>query len=181
MKLKIERNGHNRWRKVPLRGGVRALVVLVSCIALGGGTLTVWHFKNTDALASVTLAGGESRSNAIASTASNQATSSEGILLALGRHMIVPKENTAPHVAMIVDAISLAREQEFYRGAENGDALIVFPESHIAVIYGVRRDRIVTTGPIRLKSSDKETAQMAERNISSNASTTEKGKREVQP
>lgn len=181
MKLKIERRGSKEWKKVPLKGGVRALVVLVSCIALGGGTITVWHVKNTDALASVTLFGPEPRVNPVVNTISGKSTSSEAILLALGRHMIVPKEHTAPHVAMIIDAPSLAREQDFYRGAENGDALIVFPESHVAVIFGVRRDRIVTTGPVRLKSSDKEAVMAVERTISANASTTEKVKREAQP
>lgn len=169
MKLNVKRSGDGTWKSVPLRGGVKTLVVLVSCVALGGGTLSVWHFKNTQSLSSEMASVGASSSRE--NENSTVTSSSTAILLALGRHMIVPKENTAPSVAIIKDASMLAREQDFYRGAENGDALIVFPESHMAVIYGVRRDRIVTTGPIRLRNSEKEASASAPKSINADASS----------
>jgi hypothetical protein len=62
--------------------------------------------------------------------------------------MLLPKDNTPPRVAIITDPVTLVGEQDFYRGAEAGDVLVLFEESKRAILYSPRRDIIINVGPI---------------------------------
>lgn len=162
MKVRIYSDNDN-WRIIPIGGGVRAFVILVSCVAAAGSGLAVWHHKNSEALASV---GSLTERNGAIST-----STSEAIMLGIGRHMILPVTKSAPQIAIITDHEALVREQDFYRGAENGDALVVFADLREAIIYSPRRDRIVSVGPIRLKSSVAAAASSSARSANKEAKT----------
>ncbi len=74
-------------------------------------------------------------------------TSDEAVLQAVSELMILPDE-PEPIIALVADAARLQAEQAFYRGAENGDMLLVFPQSRQAVIYRPSSNKIVNVGPL---------------------------------
>ena len=73
----------------------------------------------------------------------------EKTITAAGKLMILP-ESEAPLVATIVDAEALQQEQPFYRGAQDGDRLLIYGTSLRAILYSPDRDIIVNVGPIQV-------------------------------
>ena len=63
------------------------------------------------------------------------------VLEQLSRHMLLPEE--VPSIATIVDVDTLIADQSFYVGSQNGDQLILYPQSQRAIIYSPARDIIV--------------------------------------
>lgn len=61
----------------------------------------------------------------------------------VAKHMIVP-EGT-PGVVVVKDITALA-SQAFFKNAQNGDVVLVYPEQ--AIIYSPKRDIIVNVGPV---------------------------------
>jgi predicted negative regulator of RcsB-dependent stress response len=59
-----------------------------------------------------------------------------------------------PVVATINDAASLIKDQVFYKGAENGDVVLVYQKAAKAVIYSPSRNIIVNVGPIFLQDQN---------------------------
>ncbi|MEK7650586.1 MAG: hypothetical protein AAB364_01805 [Patescibacteria group bacterium] len=68
------------------------------------------------------------------------------IIKSLARLMIIPDE-TGVVVATVSDREKL-NGQDFFRSAQNGDKVIVFPQAHLAVLYRPAVDKIVTTAPL---------------------------------
>ncbi len=64
----------------------------------------------------------------------------------LEKHMIVPAGT--PVLATVQDAKALKAQQPFFSNAQNGDQLLIFPESRQAVLYSPSRGVIVNVGPI---------------------------------
>lgn len=75
----------------------------------------------------------------------------ENVLAALGKLAILPEEE--PVVATITDASVLATESAFYKNAENGDKLVVFPTAQQAFIYSPSRNKIVNVGPLLIEEA----------------------------
>jgi hypothetical protein len=73
--------------------------------------------------------------------------SDDAVLQAVANLMILPAE-PEPIIALVADAERLRTEQAFYRGAENGDMLLVFPQSRQAVVYRPSSNKIVNVGPL---------------------------------
>ncbi|PIT88656.1 MAG: hypothetical protein COU29_02705 [Candidatus Magasanikbacteria bacterium CG10_big_fil_rev_8_21_14_0_10_36_32] len=69
------------------------------------------------------------------------------LLERLGRHMFLPVDEK-PVVASIVDAKVLAQSNAFYKNAQNGDKIIVYVNSQLAIIYNPIADKIVNVGPL---------------------------------
>jgi hypothetical protein len=63
---------------------------------------------------------------------------------------LLPEEE--PIVATIIDAELLASQSEFYRNAQNGDQLVVFPQAQRAYIFSPSRNVIVNSGPLIVES-----------------------------
>jgi len=63
-----------------------------------------------------------------------------------GKLMILPKED--PLMADILDAEALKKSQSFYKDAEKGDYLLIFPTAAKAIIYSEKRNIIVNAGPV---------------------------------
>ena len=78
-----------------------------------------------------------------------QAVEVERIVEAVGRHILLP-ENETPLVATITDAATLAQEQPFYVGSVDGDQLLIYGESLRAIVYSPSRNIIVNVGPVEL-------------------------------
>jgi hypothetical protein len=74
-------------------------------------------------------------------------TNDDAVLQAVSELMILPADQD-PIIAMVADATRLQSEQAFYRGAENGDVLLVFPQSRQAIIYRPNSNKIVNAGPL---------------------------------
>ena len=73
-------------------------------------------------------------------------------------HMLLP-ENEKPVIYTVQDPALLSAQQPFFKGAEAGDSLIVFPQSAKAIIYSKSRGLIVTVGPV---SFDQSALQMSQ-------------------
>ncbi|HSW80878.1 MAG TPA: hypothetical protein VLG40_00640 [Candidatus Saccharimonas sp.] len=59
-----------------------------------------------------------------------------------------------PTVALIQDKGKLA-DQPFYRSAENGDYLLVYPKAKLALIYREKVHKLVNAGPIQVGDQSK--------------------------
>ena len=70
----------------------------------------------------------------------------QATLKALSRLMIIP-DQTGVVVATVSDKNKLVG-QDFFRLAENGDKVIVFPQAQLAVLYRPTVDKIVTIAPL---------------------------------
>lgn len=64
----------------------------------------------------------------------------------LKKLVILPEEE--PVLATIVNAEFLATQSAFYKGAENGDKLIVYPQAQRAFVYSPTRNILVNAGPL---------------------------------
>lgn len=64
----------------------------------------------------------------------------------VGKLMLVPQGT--PILATVQDAQTLKTQQRFFANAQNGDQLLIFPESRQAVIYSPSRGLIINAGPV---------------------------------
>lgn len=72
---------------------------------------------------------------------------SEQIIKKVGKLYMLPGEET-PTVAEIRDKTSLPKDQEFYKGAENGDYVLVYTQSKIALLYRESLNKLVRVSPV---------------------------------
>lgn len=75
----------------------------------------------------------------------------EEVVRRIQKHILVP-EGELPVMATVVDAEELIREQPFYRGAQDGDKVLLYLEIQRAIIYSPERDIIVNVGPLILEN-----------------------------
>lgn len=105
-------------------------ILLVVVVAVGGWF--AWHSGSSSGLANITV-GAKLTDQQVSQIVAN-----------VGHFMTVPDET--PSVSVISDAASLAAQQDFYRGAKDGDVLVVY--SSRAIIYDPKADKLVNVGPI---------------------------------
>ena len=113
----------------PIAAGVATAVVLTA----GAVAITAGFSPDKDTEPTADVAG-ESASN-----------DSQRILDMLEQHMILP-EDDKPVMASIKDVSKLKEDSNFYKNAENGDRLIVFPGSKRAIIFSTDDNIIVNAG-----------------------------------
>ena len=65
--------------------------------------------------------------------------------------IIILPTGEEPVVATINDAASLIKEQPFYKGAKNGDVVLVYQKAAKAIVYSPERNVIVNVGPMFLQ------------------------------
>lgn len=75
----------------------------------------------------------------------NSAELSAEIIAKVGRHYVLPPET--PTVAQIQDKASL-KDQEFYEAAENGDFILVYKTSKLAILYREGIDKLIKVSPV---------------------------------
>lgn len=69
----------------------------------------------------------------------------------VGKLYKLPDET--PTIASITDKDKL-KSQPFFKNAENGDQLLIYPKTKLAIIYRESSNIIINVGPITLSDSD---------------------------
>lgn len=64
------------------------------------------------------------------------------LLLRVGRHIRLPE--TAPQIATVANIDSLVEQQPFFKGAKNGDKVLIYPDK--VIVYDEQNDIIVNVG-----------------------------------
>jgi len=80
----------------------------------------------------------------------------KAVLAQVGKLIILPVGED-PIVATINDAASLIKDQVFYKGAQNGDVVIVYQKAAKAIVYSPSRNMIVNVGPVFLQDQTQAT------------------------
>jgi predicted negative regulator of RcsB-dependent stress response len=111
-------------------------------VAVGAGALFAWNYFMKD------------NSAKIASQV-EQAQVKE-IIAKVGKLIILPT-GEEPVVATINDAAALIKDQVFYKGAKNGDVVLVYQKASKAIVYSPERNVIVNVGPIFLQDQQAQT------------------------
>ncbi len=65
----------------------------------------------------------------------------------VGKLIVLPTGED-PVVNVINDAAALIKDQVFYKGAQNGDVILVYQKALKAILYSPERNIIVNVGPI---------------------------------
>ncbi len=68
----------------------------------------------------------------------------QDLVAQVGKLMVLPEGE--PTVATVVDAEALAKEQDFFKDAKNGNKVLIYKEK--AILFNVEEGRIVNVGPI---------------------------------
>ncbi|MET1033380.1 MAG: hypothetical protein ABWX94_02685 [Candidatus Saccharimonadales bacterium] len=72
---------------------------------------------------------------------------SEQIIKQVSKLYVLPTEDS-PTVAEIKDKNNLPKDQEFYVGAENGDFVLVYSKSKIALLYRESIHKLIRVSPV---------------------------------
>lgn len=78
------------------------------------------------------------------------------LIAKVGKLIILPTGED-PVVATINDAAALIKDQVFYKGAKNGDVVLVYQKASKAIVYSPDRNLIVNVGPIFLQNQQAQT------------------------
>ena len=68
------------------------------------------------------------------------------VLEKVGELTTLPSET--PVVTKITDISQAPLQQPFFRGAQNGDYLLIFKQGQKAILYGAKENKIINMGPI---------------------------------
>lgn len=97
-----------------------------------------------------------------------QADKTNALKEKIGKLISVPKDET-PTLATVTDKTKL-KDQPFFKDAENGDQILIFPQAKKAIIYREKENRLINVGPIAI-TSDKATTQQTTTDSKTNTST----------
>lgn len=86
----------------------------------------------------------------------------QSVVESLGKLTLLPEEE--PVVATVIDASYLATQSAFYKDAQNGDKLVVFPQAQKAYIYSPSRNILVNAGPLIVDQSQQQSVRVEIRN-----------------
>lgn len=75
----------------------------------------------------------------------------------IGKLMLLPKDE-APTVATVTDIENL-KDQVFFKNATNGNKVLIYPNSKLAIIYDPQANLIVNVGPIDFSEPQTQPAQ----------------------
>ncbi len=135
------------------------LVWFIIGVLVGAGALFAWNYymvKNPAAVA----------------TQMEQAQIKE-LVAKVGKLIILPT-GEEPVVATINDAAALIKDQVFYKGAKNGDVVLVYQKASKAIVYSVEKNVIVNVGPIYLQDQQAQTPAVKPVAATTTATTTKK-------
>lgn len=86
-----------------------------------------------------------------------QADKTNALKEKIGKLISVPKDET-PTLATVTDKTKL-KDQPFFKDAENGDVILIFPQAKKAIIYREKDNKLINVGPIAITSDTKATTQ----------------------
>lgn len=75
----------------------------------------------------------------------------------VGKLMLLPKDEV-PTIATVTD-IDKLKDQLFFRNATNGNKVIIYPNSKLAIIYDPKANLIVNVGPINFSQQQTQEVQ----------------------
>lgn len=107
-------------------------------IAIGVGALSLWNTYMVQTSASIANQVDQAKVQEIITNASK---------------LIMLPTDEEPVIATINDAVALAKDQAFYKGAENGDVVLVYQKAAKAVVYSPERNLVINVGPVFLQSA----------------------------
>jgi len=70
----------------------------------------------------------------------------------VGGLIVLPSGET-PTVATITDADGLSKNQNFYKGAQDGDKVLIYFKAQKAYIYSPKLNRLINVGPVYVDSA----------------------------
>jgi hypothetical protein len=73
----------------------------------------------------------------------------------VGRLYALPSDED-PTVAEVSDK-NKVKDQPFFKNVENGDSVLVYPKSRIAILYRESQDKIINVGPVAIDSAQGQT------------------------
>ncbi len=76
---------------------------------------------------------------------------STALIQKIGRHYLLPSKEE-PVIATVTDRTKLTTE--FLKAARNGDKLLVYEKSGVAIIYRPSIDKLVRVGPVSIAPTD---------------------------
>ena len=89
------------------------------------------------------------------------------------KHMLLP-EDEEPTVATVTNIDELKSQQPFFEQANNGDKVIIYVNSHKAIIYSPEKDMIINVGTLIVDNPNTEQAdqnQQAQQSEGNNETT----------
>jgi len=114
-------------------------------VALGGFVWLFINYQNLKGqLAEVSSFEGQQELNRI---------ETEQLVASVARHIVLP-EDEQPTIATIQDIDALVGEQPVFKGAENGDKVLVYQDQ--AIIYSPKRDILVKVVPVYFQNDNNE-------------------------
>ena len=84
-----------------------------------------------------------------------QADKTNALKEKIGKLISVPKDET-PTLATVTDKTKL-KDQPFFKDAENGDVILIFPQAKKAIIYREKDNKLINVGPIAITSDNAKT------------------------
>lgn len=118
-----------------MKATTKLLLAAVLVAAVGVGGWFAFKSQSGDDLANLGANAGEKLSD----------DQVRRLIERVSKYMVVPSDEQ-PSVVVIQDAAALAEQQSFYRGAKDGDILIIY--SNRAIIYDAKANKLVNVGPI---------------------------------
>ena len=87
------------------------------------------------------------------------ATQEEGkrVATAVGKLMLLPHDET-PTIATVTD-IKKLQDQPFFKNAANGNKVLIFPTSKLAIIYDSKQNLIINVGPVNFSPQSTQQVQ----------------------
>lgn len=90
------------------------------------------------------------------------------IMKKVSKLMVLPVGQ--PQVIVIQDANQIKGQQQFFKNAENGDIVLVYPES--AIIYSPSRNKIINVGPVINDTNQNTVPQVKNTEVNTTTATT---------
>src|SRR5688572_338099 len=118
-----------------MKTAFKTLIAGIVLAAVGIGGWFAWKAQSGDSLANISATSGAKLS----------AEQVQEVITRVSAYMVVPAEES-PSVTVLTDVAVRAQQQPFFRGAKDGDILIVY--SSRAIIYDPKTDKLVNVGPI---------------------------------
>lgn len=115
--------------------GTMLLVVL----AVGGVGFGVYMYQQVEALKNDPKTSQQAQQNKV-NTIKNK----------VAALISIPNDET-PILATVDDTEKL-KDQPFFKDAENGDAILIFPQAKKAIIYRESQNKLINVGPIAITS-----------------------------
>jgi predicted negative regulator of RcsB-dependent stress response len=123
------------------------IVWFIVGIVVGAGALFAWNYYMVE----------KSPVKVASQMEQAQAQAQVKDLIARVSKLIILPTGEDPVVATINDAAALIKDQIFYKGAKNGDVVLVYQKASKAIVYSPDRNVIVNVGPIFLQNQQAQT------------------------